>query len=243
MKLSQVNDSTSPGILVGGIAGGIGNNVQIHTVGFPTFSYYVYEQRYDENGRPIEANTANPNGGNYTDLDAFVDRNGDGVINIDDRYRFEQVAPDWFLGLNLNLTYKRWTAGFSMRGEIGGHLYNNIHSNAGTFQAVGGAQPFLNNISSLYYLDELRRNTDKQLLSDHYIERADFLRMDYFTLGYNFGKPGFLGQKVGINASFTVNNVFVVTGYQGLDPEVVGGIDNSIYPRSRMYTLNLSLNF
>lgn len=243
LKLSQVNDSTSPGILVGGIAGGIGNNVQIHTVGFPTFSYYVYEQRYDENGRPIEANTANPNGGNYTDLDAFVDRNGDGVINVDDRYRFEQVAPDWFLGLNLNLTYKRWTAGFSMRGEIGGHLYNNIHSNAGTFQAVGGAQPFLNNISSLYYLDELRRNTDKQLLSDHYIERADFLRMDYFTLGYNFGKPGFLGEKVGINASFTVNNVFVVTGYQGLDPEVVGGIDNSIYPRSRMYTLNLSLNF
>jgi iron complex outermembrane receptor protein len=130
-----------------------------------------------------------------------------------------------------------------MRSELGGNIYNNIHSNAGTFQSVNGTQGYLNNISSLYYEDEIQKIATNQLLSDHYMEKADFLRMDFFSVGYNFGKLKYFGEKVGLNATFVINNVFVLTNYSGLDPEIGGGIDNNIYPRPRVYSLNLSFDF
>jgi TonB-linked SusC/RagA family outer membrane protein len=244
LKLSQVENDNSPGVLVGGIAGGIGNNVQIHSLGYPTFSYYVYQQKYDGNGKPIEVGAINPSTGlAYKEIDAYADLNGDGIINSSDRYRFKKAAADWFLGLNFNFTYKKWFAGTSMRSEIGGYIYNNVHSNSGTYQAVGGTMSFLNNLSALYLNEEFQKTTEKQLLSDHYIELANFLRMDYFSFGYDFGKLKYLKNMVALKAAFTVNNVFVITKYSGLDPEVVGGIDNNIYPRPRVYSLNLSFNF
>lgn len=233
LNLTQVADTTSPGIPVGGISGGIGNNVQIHSVGFPTFSYYVYEQQYDAAGRPIEVGADNPNGGIYTVTDAFVDRNDDGVINEQDRYRFKQAAATSFIGLNMNFEYKRWFAGFSMRSELGGYIYNNVHSNNGTFQNVG-TLGYLNNLSGSFYQEEFQTTTDKQLLSDHYIEKANFLRLDYINVGYRFKKY--------LTLSVTVNNVFILTNYSGIDPEINGGIDNNIYPRPRFYTVNLSFN-
>jgi TonB-linked SusC/RagA family outer membrane protein len=247
LKLSQIEDTNSVGILVGGIAGGIGNTVQVHSLNNPTFSYLVYEQQYDANGNAIESGALidpnDPAQGTYNDLDAFVDRNNDGIINIDDRYIFEKAAPDWFLGMAINLTYKKWFLGMSMRSELGGYIYNNLHSNSATFQSINGTQGFLNNVSSLYNNEEIQEISDRQLLSDLYLERADFLRMDYINLGYSFGKLKMTKEKIGLNASLTVSNVFVVTKYSGQDPEVNGGIDNNFYPRPRVYSLNLTFDF
>jgi iron complex outermembrane receptor protein len=247
LKLSQIVDSTSVGIQVGGIAGGLSNTIQVHQIGNPTFSYFVYEQQYDANGDAIESGSLidpnDPSQGTYTDTDAFVDRNGDGVINIDDRYIFEKAAPDWFLGLSLNFQYKKWSLGMSMRSELGGYIYNNLHSNNATLQAVNGTQGFLNNISSLYYEEEFQYTTERQLLSDHYMERADFLRMDYVSLAYRFGKLKFTKEKIGANVAFVVSNVFVLTKYSGQDPEISGGIDNNFYPRPRVFSLNLTFDF
>ncbi|MFM7757929.1 MAG: SusC/RagA family TonB-linked outer membrane protein, partial [Crocinitomicaceae bacterium] len=253
IKLSQLEDENSIGVQVGGISGGIGNTVQVHRVNYATFSYLVYEQIYDANGAPIQvgqqANIDINNDGQITatdkwkDIHAYVDRNGDGVININDRYIANKAAADWFLGLSLNYQYKKWSFGLSMRSELGGYIYNNIHSNSGTFQSVNGTQGFLNNISSLYYEYEIRKIATNQLLSDRYLEKADFLRVDYFNVGYNFGKLKVFENKVGLNAAFVINNVFVFTNYSGLDPEIGGGIDNNIYPRPRMYSLNLTFDF
>jgi iron complex outermembrane receptor protein len=243
LKLAQVQDTASPGILVGGISGGIGNTVQVHQINYPTFTYYVYEQKYDANGKAIEVGQKDPNGVTYTSRDAFVDRNGDGVINIEDRYYAEQVAPDWFLGLNMNFTYKKWYAGFSTRAELGGYIYNNIRSNSAPFSAINGTQGFLNNLSSLYNEDQFQKTSTNLYLSDHFLEKANFLRMDYINVGYNFGKLNVVKQKIGVNLNFVVQNVFVVSKYSGLDPEVGGGIDNNIYPRPRIYSLNLTLEF
>jgi iron complex outermembrane receptor protein len=252
-KLTQVEDPNSVGILVGGISGGIGNTIQVQRVGYATYSFLVYEQQYDTDGSLIEVGqqaSIDVNGdGSVTAADkwqdkhAFADRNGDGTINIEDRYIFDKVAPNWFTGLALNFSYKKWFAGVSMRTELGGHIYNNIHSNTATFQSINGTQGFISNISSLYYEDEVRNVTTNQLLSDHYMEKANFLRMDYFNVGYNFGKLKALGNKVGLNATLVVNNVFVLSNYKGLDPEVGGGIDNNIYPRPRVYSLNLTFDF
>ena len=252
-KLSQINDPSSIGILVGGIAGGIGNQVQIHQVSYPTFTYFVYEQQYDVNGDVIEAGqqaSIDMNGDGqittadkWKDTNAFVDRNNDGVINVKDRYYAGQVAPKVFLGTALNFQYGKWYAGVSMRSELGATIYNNIHSNSGTFTGVEGTKKYLNNISSLYYQDEVQKTTTNQLLSDHYLEKANFLRVDNINVGYNFGKLGFLKNAVGLNAGISVSNVFVVTKYSGQDPEVGGGVDNNFYPRPRMYTLNLTFDF
>lgn len=252
-KLTQVEDPNSVGILVGGISGGIGNTIQVQRVGYATYSFLVYEQQYDTDGSLIEVGqqaSIDVNGdGSVTvadkwkDIHAFADRNSDGTINIEDRYIYDKVAPNWFTGLALNFSYKKWFAGVSMRTELGGHIYNNIHSNSATFQSINGTQGFINNISSLYYEEEVRNVSTNQLLSDHYMEKANFLRMDYFNVGYNFGKLKALGNKVGLNATLVVNNVFVLSKYKGLDPEVGGGIDNNIYPRPRVYSLNLTFDF
>ena len=252
-KLSQIEDPNSPGILVGGIAGGIGNQVLIHQVGQPTFTYFVYEQQYEQDGSLIEVGqqaSIDMNGDGtintsdkWKDTNAFVDRNNDGIINVKDRYYAGQVAPKFFMGTALNFQYGKWNAGVSMRSEIGATIYNNIHSNSATFSAIDGTKKYLSNISSLFYEDEVQKTTTNQLLSDHYLERADFLRIDNISVGYNFGKLGFTKDKVGVNVGFSVQNVFVFTKYSGQDPEVGGGVDNNFYPRPRVYTLNLNFDF
>lgn len=252
-RLAQIQDSTSPGILIGGIAGGIGNQVLIHQVGYPTFTLFVYEQQYDANNNVIEVGqqaSIDMNGDGqvtsadkWKDTNAFVDRNNDGIINVKDRYYAGQVAPKFFMGTALNFQYKKWNAGVSMRSELGATIYNNIHSNSATFTAVEGTKKFLNNISSLYYEDEVQKTTTNQLLSDHYLEKADFLRIDNINIGYNFGKLGFSQDRVGLNVGLSVQNVFVLTKYRGQDPEVGGGVDNNFYPRPRVYTLNLVFDF
>ena len=142
--LSLVPDTSSVGIQVGGISGGIGNTAQIHTVGHPTFSYFLYQANYAGQGlsygdwesiNPIE--------------DSFVDQNNDGVINIDDRVRFGNPNPNWFLGANLNASYKNWFIGTSVRSELGAYVYNNLASNYGNLQA-GNSTFNSSNICLLY---------------------------------------------------------------------------------------------
>jgi iron complex outermembrane receptor protein len=253
MKLSQVVDTTSPGVLIGGIGGGIGNTIQAHQLGYPTYTFFVLQQQYDSQGRVIEVGSQSEidmNGdGNITaadkwkDTNAFVDQNGDGIINVKDRYYAGQAAPKMFFGTALNFQYKKWYAGLSARAELGATIYNNIHSNSATFQTVDGTKKYLNNISSLYYQDEVQRTTASQLMSDHYLESANFLRLDFINVGYNFGKLGFSKDKVGLNVNLVVQNAFVLTKYSGQDPEIGSGIDNNFYPRPRVYSINLTFDF
>ena len=224
-RLTKVADPENTGILVGGIAGGVGNNVQIHAVGSPVFSFFVFEQVYDQDGNPIEGE--------------YVDRNGDGQVNQDDRYIAEKPEPDMFLGFYSDLRYKKWNFGFNLRAELDRYVYNNVASSRGTFQSIDGQ--FITNLSTSFLETGFIGSTDQQLLSDHYIERADFLRMDYFNIGYDVGR--ILKDRANLGLGVTVNNVFVVSGYSGIDPEVVGGIDNDLFPRPRIYSFNLNLNF
>jgi iron complex outermembrane receptor protein len=253
MKLSQVIDTTSPGVLIGGIGGGIGNTVQAHQIGYPTYTFFVLEQQYDSQGRVIEVGSQaeiDMNGdGNITaadkwkDTNAFVDQNGDGIINVKDRNYAGQAAPKMFFGTAFNFQYKKWYAGLSARAELGATIYNNIHSNSATFQTIDGTKKYLNNISSLYYQDEVQRTTANQLMSNHYLESANFLRLDFINVGYNFGKLGFSKDKVGLNINFVVQNALVLTKYSGQDPEIGSGIDNNFYPRPRVYSINLTFDF
>ncbi|HPR29274.1 MAG TPA: SusC/RagA family TonB-linked outer membrane protein, partial [Chitinophagales bacterium] len=224
-KLNVLANDDDPGILVGGIAGGVGNTIQIQSVGFPTFTYFTYEQVYAEDGSPIEGE--------------YVDQNGDGVINPDDLIRFDgNPAPDMFLGFFANYTHNKWTAGMSVRGEFGGYVYNNVNSSLGNYFNVGSTKGYLANMTT-DYLNTVFQTP--QYLSDYYVEKASYIRLDNIYVGYNFGRV--IADKVGLALTAIVQNALVVSSYSGLDPEVAGGIDNNFYPRPRTYGLNLNLQF
>ncbi|MER3470721.1 MAG: SusC/RagA family protein [Chitinophagaceae bacterium] len=223
-NLTAVTDPNYPGVQYGTIEGGINNTALINSVGYGRGSFYVYQQVYDGNGKPIEG--------------LYVDRNGDGIINEKDLYQFHNADPSVFLGFSSNISYKQWTAGFTLRGSYGNYLYNNVYSNLGTFRNVYNL-PYIVNNASVNYLETGFNNN--QYLSDYYVQNASFLRMDNIYLGYNFGK--FMNKRVGLGVNASVQNVFVITKYQGVDPEINGGIDYKFYPRPRVYSLGISLNF
>jgi iron complex outermembrane receptor protein len=83
--------------------------------------------------------------------------------------------------------------------------------------------------------------SNSQYSSDYYVENASFLRMDNLSLGYNFGK--ILRNTASLRVNAIVQNVFVVTKYSGLDPEIFSGIDNNPYPKPRIYSLGINIAY
>jgi len=226
-KLTIVNDPTFPGNLVGGIAGGVGSTIQIHTVGYPKSSFYVYQQIYSKDGKPIEG--------------LFEDRNRDGLINNNDLYKYKAPDPKAFLGAYTNVSWRKWSAAVSVRADIGNYMYNNRFANTGVQRNIIDPLGFLANGSRNVLETNFTGNGDQYLLSDYYIENASFLRMDYINIGYNAGD--LVSRNTNLRIGANVQNVFTVTKYKGVDPEVPGGIDNNFYPRPRIYSISLNLDF
>jgi len=224
-KLTATDDPTYLGEPTGGISGGVGNNIQINSVGHPTNSFFVWEQVYDEAGNPIQG--------------LYVDRNGDGNITNDDKYHFHKPAADFWFGINSRLEWKDWDFAFSGRANFGNYVYNNIASENGVYERLYRPEgPYLGNISTYVYQTNF---TSPEFLSDYYIEDASFFKMDYMTVGYIFRSIG--NSKLNLRLTGTVNNVFTITNYDGMDPEIDDGIDNNNYPRPRAYVLSVNLQF
>ena len=228
-KLTIAPDPNYPGNRFGGISGGVGNTILINSVGFNRGAFYVYQQVYDAAGKPIEG--------------LLADRNGDGTINDKDLYQYKSADPKVFLGLTSNFTYKKWNAGFILRASIGNYMYNNVYSGMGRYNAISSLPTYLGN-ASINYLDTKFNGITggvNQLQSDYYVQNASFLKMDNLNVGYNVGKV--LGNTASLRVNASVQNVFTITKYKGLDPEIGGGIDNNFYPRPRIVSLGLNLDF
>ncbi|WP_375445365.1 SusC/RagA family TonB-linked outer membrane protein [uncultured Fibrella sp.] len=223
-NLTKVPTPNDPGIQVGGIAGGTGNTIQIQTVGYPTNTFYVNRQVYNANGQPIEG--------------VYQDANNSGSITVDDRYRYKSANPVQLFGFTSNLTLGKFNAGFVLRGTAGNYVYNNVRSNTGTAQSLVNSLNFLSN-GSTNILDTRFRT--QQFFSDYYVENASFLRLDNVNFGYNFGRV--LSSRANLRLNATFQNLFVITKYSGLDPEISGGIDNNFYPRPRVGSVGLNLDF
>jgi iron complex outermembrane receptor protein len=232
-KITQLTlndaDTNYQGVNVGGISGGTGNNVQIHSVGYNPYSFFLYKQLYDDNGKPIVG----------TPEAMYADLNGDGIINEKDRYRYKSPEPLLFLGLNVSINWKNWNFATMFRANIGNYVYNNIYSDAANYQTVLNNNNFLQNTTPDIY------NTGfvvPQYLSDYYVQNASFLKMDYVSVGYTFNN---LGGKQGMRLALnlTVQNVFTLTGYKGVDPEIAVGIDNNIYTYPRTFSLGIKFSY
>ncbi len=236
LALSRFSNDTAIGNLVGGIAGGVGNTIQINTVGQQINTFYVYQQKYDENNRPIEVGDTSSSGVIYRDTDAYQDLNGDGKINSQDLYRHKNPAPRFFLGFNTQVSYKNWTFGLLARGSFGNYMYSNVASNSGNRNALLPASPTLSNGSSDILNTEFRV---PQYFSDYYVQKAWFVRVDNINIGYSFGR--ILKNKIGLRVFATIQNAFLITKYKGVDPEIFNGIDNNLYPRPRVFSLGVNI--
>ncbi len=227
-KLTLTDDPNYPGIAVGDISGGVGNKVQINGVGYPMNSFYVYQQVYDEQGNPVEG--------------LYVDRNGDGKINEKDLYHYHSAKPNVTVGISSSLSWKKLTFAFAGHAAFGNYVYNNVQANRAVYSNLYRPEgPYLGNVSTDIYDIQFE---NQQYLSDYYVQNASFFRMDYMSLAYDFGNLAKNSFRLGL--SFTVNNAFVITQYKGLDPEANPsskiGIDDNIYPRSRVYVLGVKLS-
>ena len=218
---------------VGGISGGTGNTVQRHQEGYAPYTFYLYEQVYGADGMPIEG--------------AYVDKNGDGKIDENDRYMGKSPYADITMGLTTNLNYKQWDLNIATRASLGNYVYDNVSSANASLDRVY-SDNILRNTPSSYYDTLLSQRKTQTMLSDMYLHDASFFKIDNITLGYNFPEAN----KLKVRLYATMQNVLTLTKYKGLDPEVLSvdvnnratsGIDNNVYPRPKTYLFGINLNF
>jgi iron complex outermembrane receptor protein len=224
---TATDGTDAPGITTGDISGGVGNTIQMQTTGYAPYSFYVYEQVYGTDGKPLEG--------------VYVDRNGDGVINSKDMYHYKKPYADFTFGVMSNLTYKKWDFSMSWRASLGNYNYNNVDSSNGYLaKSISQLTP-LNNINPSFFSTGFVNEGNNRYFSDYYIQNASFVKLDNVSVGYNFSQP--FGKNTTAKLSLGVQNALTITKYKGLDPEVFGGIDNMIYPRARMYVIGCNVNF
>lgn len=227
-QLTASYNPSYPGINAGSASYDNGAVLQKHQVGSQPSTFWLYQQAYDVDGNPIQ--------------NTMVDRNGDGQITEADRYMTDKSPmPKVFMGFSSQFTYKNWDLGFNLRANFGNYVYNAFAANNST---IGNINPSLGYLWSydecIYRTNFTQVNESIQRASDYFLENASFLKMDNITLGYSFKK--FFTEKLSGRISFSVQNVFTVTNYTGLDPEC-NAIDENLWPNSRTYTLGLNLNF
>ena len=228
-KITELTGEASK-ILTGGISAGTGQNCQIHTVGYPSHSFYVYQQVYDEAGKPIEG--------------IYVDRNADGIINDSDRYIYKSPWAPYTAGLSSRLQYKNVDFGFSLRASFDNYNYwDKRASYNNTEKRFDSSFGYLQN--TMPEAVQVGWVTYDHALSDYFVRNASFLKCDNITLGYSFTNLFKGGSYNGLNGRVyaSATNVFTITKYKGIDPEVFQGIDNNIYPRPFTLLLGLNLNF
>lgn len=197
---------------------------QVLSEGYEPYMFYVYHQLYDsKTGKPIEG--------------AYADLNNDGEINDADLYRYHSPAPKYIMGLSTSLRYKQLTLGMSFRANIDNYVYNGMGMSTGAFETVSYNNSQLNNLNTSFLKTGFKT---RQYLSDYYVENASFLKLDNLSLSYTVGK---INKWASLTVSAMVQNVFIITGYSGTDPEVPNGMDNSFYPRPRTYSVSLGLQF
>ena len=215
-------------IQFGNVGLGTGNTGMCHQVGKPMNSFWVWQQVYDEAGNPIQG--------------VVVDRDGNGIIDNDDRYYYKSSVAPWLLGLSSRIQYKNWDFGFGLRASLGNYVFNQLKMGHRSLEYVGTGTGYMSN--SMPYAREVNfKDTDKiyDALTDYFVENASFLKCDNITIGYSFNN--LFQSHINGRVYASATNVFTITKYKGIDPEVESGIDNNIYPRPMTLLLGVSLNF
>ncbi|MEO6547119.1 MAG: TonB-dependent receptor [Ferruginibacter sp.] len=195
----------------------------------------------------------------------FADINGDGVVNANDRISLGSPQPKFFGGLNFDANYKTWDFNLFFYGSYGNKILNYIENNLQSFQKRGseGVQNVSNEYFNSYWTPTRPSNTFARALatdentlnsvpSSAWVENGSYLKLKNLTIGYTL--PANIASKLTMSrlrAYFSTQNLFTITSYSGLDPEIgiqggnaiFNGVDNGIYPSSRFFTVGLNVTF
>ena len=189
----------------------------------------------------------------------FRDIDGNGTVDDNDRCIIGDPNPDFAMGLNLDLNYKDFTLSAFFSGEFGFDIYNTTRRQL-EFMHYGGGSSTNHGVDILDAWSPTNTgatipaltmvdNNNETRMSSYFVEDGSYLKLKYLKLGYQLPKD--LAQKIyasGISVFGHVENIFTITSYKGLDPEVILGgygarVDSGLYPRARTFTLGLNLTF
>jgi len=229
MEVKKLNSNGSIDDKIGQLNGLVENPyVQSLSAGRIPYEYYVYKQVYDTNGKPLEG--------------VFADMNGDGKITADDKYLTgKSPFADFTFGWNTFLQVGKFDLRTVWRASVGNYAFNNVKARYATLKYVD-SDGFGAVNNTIKYYDQtgfVNSPGTVQFASDLYLEEASFVKLDNVTAGYVF--DNFLGTKTKFRFYGSVQNVFTITDYSGLDPEV--GIDWNLFPRARTFTFGVNFDF
>ena len=217
-------------IETGNISKGTGGYLCRQMVGYAPYTYYTYMQKYDSSGKPLQ--------------NEFVDLDGDGTITEADRYMTgKSVAPKFYYGLNMKLNYRNWDFGLNGHGSAGTWVFNDFASANSTASLDLNSGSLPNQAQLVRTTGFTKANSARQWYSDYFLENASFFRLDDINLGYTFRGVG--RWESDIRLAVGMQNVFILTAYSGMDPEVISenGIDGTIWPRPRTWSFRMNINF
>lgn len=230
-EITELNASADYVTAGDNISRGNNTKIQRHAVGHPMNSFFVYQQVYDEAGRPIEG--------------MFVDRNADGQINSEDGYYYKSPAADVIMGLTTKFIYKNWDLSAAFHSALGNYVYYDFLSrNAQVGPGLYSNTAWRNTTAEAVELGWTAASNamaNENYMSDYFVRNASYLKCTNITLGYSFAE--FCKLPLNGRIFATVQNPFIITKYDGIDPEVASGIDSNPYPRPVSYQLGLNLNF
>lgn len=210
-------------------AGSIGDRdyVQRHKVGETPYTYFLLQQAYDDNGNPLDGK--------------YVAPNGDIVTSESDANKYmtgKSSHMPYFYGLSTRISYKNWDLGANAHGGFGHYVFNYQAARDSYDKLFSADGSTSGNIMS----STLKTGfTQSRKFSDYFLEKGDFFKLDNITLGYSFSK--LWNNKTSLRLALNVQNVAIISGYSGLDPEIFSGIDRNSYQRPRTYSFSLNLNF
>lgn len=155
------------------------------------------------------------------------------------------AQPDLTFGLGTNLQYKNWTLTLNFRGSIGNDVYNCTANNLAYLSNLPGRNVLKEAVTSGVSREQAK------VYSSRFIEDGSFVRLDNISLGYNFSLPKLYISNARVFVS--AQNLFVITGYSGVDPEVNSeisgtgvaplGVDYLSYPKARTFSMGINLSF
>ncbi len=219
------------------LSGNTGVYVQRLMEGCPIGQFYTYEWAgYDENGTSKF----------YVHDAKTGERTGETTIDPQDKDRTKvgSAQPKLTFGWNNTLSYQNWSLNMFFQGVVGNKIFNGLRAQGNAISMLSQGK----NVLAEALVDQRYGDVNSQKPSDRYIENGSYLRLSSMTLTYNFGKIGDWVSNLSLYA--TCNNVFTITGFKGVDPEVnLGGLTpgivwrNNYYPRTRTFMLGMKVNF
>jgi TonB-dependent starch-binding outer membrane protein SusC len=223
-KLGLEDNMNFSHLSLGLISSRPGRTLQIHSAGYPAYSFFVKEQVYQSSGVPIEG--------------LYVDRSGNQFIPGDDRRHYKKAAPDYIMGAFSGIKWKNLDVNISGRMHLGNYVYNNVWAEDAVYSKIFNQFGVLNNLNKNVYKTQFE---NPQYYSDYFISDASFIKIDNLSLGYSIYK--LVGRKSKVRLYATMQNVATYTNYRGSDPEVINGIDYYPYPRPRNIVFGVSIDF